>query len=105
MPKKLKNHAGARVQVALACFTPLQFDLLKLAAEDKSDIHATHAEWRADLEKTKQSVEEMGHVVLEVQIDIPSWVDWCKQQGLPLDGKSRSKYASYLAQREQAMLW
>jgi hypothetical protein len=96
MPK----HTPARtLVVGLAWFDRKQWKLLGEAVEDRKELEDTYEQWQQAALDAVRTIESQGQKVERVHVEVESLVYWCKEKGLPVNGKSRSEYVTQLMQR------
>ena len=96
MPK----HTPARtLVVGLAWFDRKQWQRLTEAVEDRNELDDTYEQWQQSALDAVQMIERQGQKVERVHVEVESLVSWCKEKGLPVNGKSRAEYVTQLMQR------
>jgi hypothetical protein len=88
--------------IAFAWFTRDQWLLVKHTAADREELDDTYEEW---LEGATRRFEELlaeGFDIRKVNVEVAELSRWCRSRGVPLDGRSRSEFAAYKAERLEA---
>lgn len=80
----------------ISWFQPEQWDRLLEISEDREDLDDSYEEWRSNASKTIAEMESQGQTVKKVKVDLEKLIYWCNQNSLPINGKARSQYVSYL---------
>ena len=96
MPKHTPDRA---LIVGLAWFDRKQWKLLTEAVEDRKELDDTYEQWQQGAVDAVRSIESQGQKVERVHVEVESLVSWCKEKGLPVNGKSRAEYVTQLMQR------
>jgi len=86
-----------RLAIAFAWYRQNQWDRLLALSADRDQLEDTYEEWRKAAEARWSTLSGMGHEVQRVDIDVELLWSWCRAQGRPLDGKTRSEYAARCA--------
>lgn len=68
-------------------------------AEDRSELDDTYEQWQQNALDAVRTIEREGQRVEMVHIEIESLVSWCKEKGLPVNGKSRAEYVTQIMRR------
>jgi hypothetical protein len=69
--------------------------MLRLVATDSRSMHDSYWDWLADIEVIKILLNEKGIPWVEIDVRVHDLTRWCQDNGVPNDGPSRSKYASF----------
>jgi hypothetical protein len=96
MPKHTPDRA---LIVGLAWFDRKQWKLLTEAVEDRKELDDTYEQWQQGAVDAVRRIESQGQKVERVHVEVESLVYWCKEKGLPVNGKSRAEYVTQLMQR------
>ena len=80
--------------ICIAWFRRDQWLLLKQKATDPEIIEDTYEEWEAEAERAVQQLIALGLPVKKIDVDIYELEEWCKANGLPMDGDARSGFAA-----------
>jgi hypothetical protein len=81
-------------RVGLAWYKPDQWDMLLEASVDRDDLEDTYFEWVQVATEGEARMKEMGMHVRRVEVDVPELIAWCREEGIPLDNKARSSFAT-----------
>ncbi|TMH82221.1 MAG: hypothetical protein E6H47_14275 [Betaproteobacteria bacterium] len=85
--------------VGLAWFDRKQWQRLTEAAEDRNELDDTYEQWQQNALDAVRMIERQGQKVERVHVEVESLVSWCKEEGLPVNGKSRAEYVTQLMRR------
>lgn len=96
MPKHTPDRA---VVVGLAWFDRKQWKRLTEAVEDRNELDKTYEQWEQSALDTVRMIERQGQKVEKVHVEVESLVSWCKEKGLPVNGKSREEYVAQIMRR------
>jgi len=96
MPKHTPDRA---VVVGLAWFDRKQWQRLTEAVADRNELDDTYEQWQLSALDAVRMIERQGQKVEKVHVEVESLVSWCKEKGLPVNGKSRAEYVTHLMQR------
>lgn len=80
-------------------FQPEQWERLLEISEDCDQLGDTYEEWRKNASMAFEELKSEGQNVKKVKMDLEQLVYWCNEHNLPINGKSRSQYVSYLLQQ------
>ena len=94
--KKLKRKTDNAVDTVfgIAGYSRDQWELLKQVVSDPGNIEDTYEEWLSNAENALRDYIQPGMKTRRVHIDVEALVDWCKSKSLPVDGASRSEFAT-----------
>jgi len=93
----MRKHTPDRaVVVGLAWFDRKQWQHLTKVVEDRNELDDTYEQWQQSALDAVRMMEGQGQKVEKVHIEVESLVAWCKAKGLPVNGKSRAQYVTYL---------
>jgi hypothetical protein len=96
MPKHPPDRA---VVVGIAWFDRRQWKRLTEVVEDRSELDDTYEQWQQGALDAVRTIERDGQRVEKVHIEVESLVSWCKDKGLPVNGKSRAEYVTQIIRR------
>ena len=94
-----KHTPDPTVVVGLAWFDRRQWKRLTEVVEDRKELDDTYEQWQQSALHAVQTIEREGQKVEKVHIEIESLVSWCKEKGLPVNGKSRAEYVTQIMRR------
>ena len=98
--KYMPKHTPERtVVVGVAWFDRKQWKRLIEAVEDRHELDDTYEQWQRSALDAERMIESQGQKVERVHVEVESLVSWCKEKGLPVNGKSRAEYVAQLIQR------
>ena len=96
----MAKHASNRpAVVGVAWFDRKQWKRLTEAVEDPSELEDTYEQWQQSALDAVQMLEREGKKVERVHVEVQSLVSWCKENGLPVNGKSRAEYVTQIMRR------
>ena len=81
--------------VAVAWYKPEQWERLLEISRDRDELENTFTEWIEFAEKKVTELEAAGLKLVKVEVDVEELLAWCNKRSLPVDGESRSVFASY----------
>ena len=96
MPKHTPGHARV---VGVAWFDRKQWQRLTEVVEDRGELDDTFELWQQGALEAVRTTERQGQEVEKVHVEVASLVSWCKEKGLPVNGKSRAEYVAQLMRR------
>jgi hypothetical protein len=89
-----------KMPVGVAWYYKEQWDKIRSHSKDRDRVAKRYEDWESKALDYVKKLESEGVPVHRTYIDVDMLVAWCKRQGVDVDGKSRSDYASIiLAQR------
>ncbi len=80
--------------IGIALYRKEQWILLRQIIENTNDIESTYDEWLHNAMEFKKTIEASGLAIIEVDIDIPDVITWCKKINKPINSKSISEYVA-----------
>lgn len=95
----LKQMPHRPVAVGVAWFDRRQWKRLTEVAEDRSELDHTYEQWQQNALDAVRAIEREGQRVEMVHIEVESLESWCKEKGLPVNGKSRAEYVAQIMRR------
>src|SRR5438105_8265363 len=96
MPKHTPDRT---VAVGLAWFDRKQWKRLTEVVENRNELDNTYEQWEQSALDAVRMIERQGQKVEKVHVEVESLVSWCKEEGLPVNGKSRAEYVTQLMRR------
>lgn len=99
MPKHTPDRT---LVVGVAWYDRKQWLRLTEAVENRKDLDDTYEQWEQSALEAVRMIERQGQKVEKVHIEVVSLVSWCKERGLPVNGKSCAEYVTQLIQRRYA---
>ena len=94
-----KHTPGRPLVVGLAWFDRKQWQRLIETVEDRNELDDTYEQWQQSALEAVRMIERQGQQVEKVHVEVESLVYWCKEKGLPVNGKSRAEYVTELMRR------
>jgi hypothetical protein len=94
-----KHAPGRTAVVGIAWFDRKQWKRLTEIVEDRSELDHTFDQWKQGALEAVRVLESEGQIVEKVHVEVESLVSWCKEKGLPVNGKSRAEYVTQIMQR------
>lgn len=82
--------------VGVAWFDRKQWKRLTEVVEDRNELDDTYEQWQQGALEAVRMMERQGQKLERVHIEVQSLVAWCKDKGLPVNGKSRAEYVAQL---------
>ena len=89
---------GPHLIVGIAWYRPEQWDYLREVAFDPEALPDTYEEWLALATQQFRDMQAMGFTVRKVEVDVGDLLKWCMERGVPVNGESRSGFASVKVQ-------
>src|SRR5688572_12165554 len=96
MPKHTPERT---VVVGVAWFDRKQWKRLTEAVADRAELDDTYEQWQQSALDAERMLESQGQKVERVHVEVESLVSWCREKGLPVNGKSRADYVTQLMRR------
>ncbi|HUG77338.1 MAG TPA: hypothetical protein VML57_07620, partial [Burkholderiales bacterium] len=87
------------VVVGVAWFDRKQWKLLTEAVEDRNELDDTYEQWQQNAVEAVRMIEREGQKVEKVHVEVETLVSWCKENGLPVNGKTRAEYVTEIMRR------
>ncbi|HEY2122822.1 MAG TPA: hypothetical protein VGH07_04445 [Chthoniobacterales bacterium] len=84
--------------VAVATYRPDQWEALLASADDRANLEETWEQWNADVEELLEKMRAEGIPFTCVELDVEEINQFCKEQGIPNDGKARANFVLRKAQ-------
>jgi hypothetical protein len=85
--------------LAIACYRPDQWEELLASAADREQLEPTWDEWNTTVEKLIAGLEAKSIPYVRVLLDVEEIKQFCKEQGIPNDGKARTNLAIHKAEQ------
>jgi len=96
MPKRSPNRT---MVLGVAWFDRGQWHRLTKVVENRTELDDTFEQWESTALDAVRTMERQGQRVEKVYLDVDALVSWCKVKGLPVNGKSRAQYVSFVLQQ------
>jgi hypothetical protein len=81
-------------------FQPEEWQKLKEVVDDPTTLDDSYVDWKKGADQAIRDFRENGQIVQKISVKIDKLLVWCDTQGLKPNGKVRSQYAAYLAQKK-----
>lgn len=94
-----KHTPGRSPVVGVAWFDRKQWRRLTEVVEDRSELDDTFEQWQQSALEAVRIIEHQGQKAEKVHVEVASLVSWCKEKGLPVNGKSSAEYVTQLMRR------
>ena len=85
--------------VGFAWFDRKQWQRLTEVVEDRNELDDTYEQWQQSALDAVRMIERQGQKVEKVHVEVQSLVSWCKENGLPVNAKSRAEYVTQIIKR------
>ena len=85
-----------KVVYGICWFQPEKWDRLLEISSDRDSLESSYSEWRSSAQKSYNEFRDSGAIVKKVNVDPDDLLKWCNANGLSVNGRSRSSYATYL---------
>ncbi len=92
--RKKRRGRSAPPVIAVAWYSPEDWDRLREVAADSEELEFSYEEWVATAKSSLREIRTAGLSAEEVQLNIDELISWCEEQGLALDGQARAHYAA-----------
>ena len=99
--KSNKCNQPARAIIAIAWYRPEQWQRLLAISADAPQLEKTHGQWLAGAEKAEKDLGNRNIFPHRVLVDVDELKAWCTTNNLPVNGDSRSRYATWLLAEQQ----
>jgi len=94
MKKTSKTEGESGMVTGVAWYRPEQWQRLREVAEDVENLEESHEAWLQTAESLIREGIPSDLTVEKVDVDIEELLAWCNARGLPVNGKTRSRYVS-----------
>lgn len=98
MTKKSRN---PKVVLGVGWYRPEQWALLLAESVDRAKLDATHADWLASAKTSLKKIRAAGQNPVKIDIDVEEMIDWCSEQGMPLNGEARAQFIAEKARQKR----
>ncbi len=78
----------------IAWYRREQWQRLRQISADVEFLEETYEEWLKEATKALGELEKAGVSVTKVDVDVEELLKWCKDQGIAVDGGSRSRFVA-----------
>ena len=92
--RKKKNHPVKKTVLGVGWYDQKQWDLLLEHSVDRNDLESTYAEWLVGVAETMDNLTGSGIHCERIPVDVEEMIAWCRENGYPFDGESRSVFIS-----------
>jgi hypothetical protein len=62
---------------------------------DPKDMPATYKEWQTLVQREREEIKGAGNIVLRVDIEPETFIDWCKVHGFLPDAPGRTAFVNH----------
>jgi len=80
------------MEVKLAYYRKKDWKRYIKIVDDPENMHDTWFDWHKDYEKMKQELTSKGFVIIDIVVDLDELLEFCKFEGIRLDGKARAEF-------------
>jgi hypothetical protein len=95
LKKNRRKKAHRDAVLGLAWYQADEWSKLLEASADRDELEETHAEWLRDAEATYRKMVVGGLGVKKVRVRVDELIEWCREEGRPVDSESRAAYAAF----------
>ncbi len=88
--------------MVLAYFTQEEWRKLRRHAADAHNLDDTYEAWRASIDRLATKLQAGDSQVVKYYVDVQELIEWCEEQGLPLDTRARSRFVAERAGDNQS---
>ncbi len=89
--------------LGIAWYSREDWPKLKALAADPGIIEETYDEWLQVAERIRRQLRAQGLEPERVEVKVDALLEWCREEGRPLDAAARSAFvAELLRRRDQA---
>ena len=68
-------------------------------SEDKDNMEDTWKKWKTNKNRTIKKLQNMGLKTIDIIVKPKELVNYCQENGLRINGKSRAQFISYKAMK------
>lgn len=85
-----------KLNIALAVYKKEEYKEIRNLSDDKNDMDETWEEWMKSKQKTKKNfkIAGAGVKIKEVEITVKELKDYCRKNGMRINGAARSGLAA-----------
>ncbi|NOR23740.1 MAG: hypothetical protein GQ542_04985 [Desulforhopalus sp.] len=88
----LKGKGQDQPVLGIGWYKESQWNLLLEHAVDREDLEQTYGEWLEGILEGIENFSKAGIHCEKIPIDVAEMITWCKDNGYPFDGPSRSVF-------------
>lgn len=70
-----------------------------ILSEDKDNMEETWEDWKANKNRTNKKFQNMGLKTIDIIVSPKELVNYCRENGLIINGKSKAQFISYKAMK------
>lgn len=74
---------------------------MKALSVDAETLDDDYESWKKNANELIASLQKNGVVAQKVSVKAEKLLEWCQEQGRPLNGEARSAYAVHILQQRQ----
>lgn len=101
--RKIRKKAGRpkkeKMVMGIAWYRREQWPRLREISTDRNKLEDTYDEWLANVSKAFDLLRSQGVNPARVDIDTEELLEWCRNQHLPVNAGSRSRFTLEKVQR------
>ena len=80
--------------IGIAIYRPEDWERLLEISYDRDQLEDTWFEWNDSVHKFENDLQQRGIKYEKILIDLNELIEYCKRQGLRIDGRSRSRFTA-----------
>jgi hypothetical protein len=85
-----------KLNLCVAWYKPEQWPRLLEISADSDKLEETYGEWLIIAEKALKDFAALGVFPEKMVVDVEDLLVWCRAEGVPVNGPSRSQYAALM---------
>lgn len=86
-------------KTGMAWYQPNDYERLKQIFSDGDKLPATYEQWLQKAENGIAQLRRDGHVIVKVNLNPDTFIEWCRVRGLDVNSDSRRRFASEFVAR------
>lgn len=87
------------MNIAIAWYQKDEWEKMKALSVDPDDLDDDYESWKINANTLIATLRESGVIAQKVSVKADRLLQWCQQQGKPLNGEARSGYAAFLLEQ------
>ncbi|KAA3663968.1 MAG: hypothetical protein DWQ04_08120 [Chloroflexi bacterium] len=88
----------AEILIGMGWYSQKEWHKLKAVATDSNALDDTYEDFLKNFAKARNLMKKQGKKTKKVRIIVSDLVNWCAEQKLPVDKKSRSAFVTHKLQ-------
>ena len=95
---KLQFKKMEGVNIGIGVYLKEDYQEILNLSEDRDNLDETWEAWKANKKRAVSQLKKQGLTLIDILVKPRDLVMFCRERGLPINGKSRAEYVQHMTQ-------